>query len=80
MDKGFKFFKMKVGENREDDCRRMKLMRDIVGYDVPLVRKFFVRALWHARLFLRDRWHKTLRQIVHETEDEWRECTDRNIS
>ena len=35
--KGFKRFKMKVGQDTDDDLRRGKIIREIVGYDCPLM-------------------------------------------
>jgi len=37
MKQGIKRFKMKVGSNLEDDKRRAKILRDVIGYDNPLM-------------------------------------------
>jgi len=37
LDLGYTVFKVKVGRNLEDDIKRCKLLRDIIGYDRTLV-------------------------------------------
>lgn len=34
---GFTAFKLKVGQNLEDDCRRCAMVREIIGWDNKLV-------------------------------------------
>ena len=56
MESGFKFFKMKIGNNIEDDARRMKLFRKIIGYDVPLVSftTFSLKIIKHSFFMFAD--------------------------
>ena len=36
VDEGFTQIKLKVGDNLEDDCRRLKIARDVVGPDIAI--------------------------------------------
>lgn len=38
---GFTAFKIKVGDKLEDDIKRCKMVRDIIGWDRKLVRDLF---------------------------------------
>lgn len=37
LDMGYTVFKVKVGKNLQDDIKRCRLLREIIGYDRTLV-------------------------------------------
>lgn len=42
LDLGFTTFKMKVGQNLQDDIKRLEIVRNVIGWDKTLVSKNYL--------------------------------------